>query len=79
MITDSVQVLRDGNGKPIFKQSGCGFMLGGGGFGGPKRPVDPLDSMPKPSGSPDKTVDLQTDHRQAMIFRLSGDYNRGLD
>lgn len=51
-------------------------MLGGGGFGGPKRPLNPLDTLPKPSGPPTKSVEQQTDLRQAMIFRLTGDYNR---
>ncbi|KAI8999919.1 HotDog domain-containing protein [Hyaloraphidium curvatum] len=75
LITDSESLLKDGNGKPLFRQLGCGFSLGGGGWGGPKRPIDPLDALPALSGAPHKTVELQTNLNQAMIFRLTGDFN----
>jgi acyl dehydratase len=46
---------------------------GAGGLGdhGPKRP----DTAQLPDRAPDKQVKIQTEGRQALVYRLSGDWN----
>jgi acyl dehydratase len=46
---------------------------GDGGCGGPDKPSSAPD--PIPDRSPDKVCDLPTSPQQALIYRLSGDYN----
>jgi len=46
---------------------------GDGGFGGPKKPSPKTD--PVPDREPDEVCDLPTSPQQALIYRLSGDYN----
>ena len=49
------------------------FARGDGGYGGPSGLAPPLHTLPE--GAPEKTCDLATLPRQALIYRLSGDYN----
>src|SRR3546814_13360893 len=49
------------------------FARGDGGIGGPARPQQP--PHPLPERAPDGTVSLPTVPQQALIYRLSGDYN----
>lgn len=49
------------------------FCRGDGGFGGSNKPVMPPALAPE--GGPDITIDLPTTGQQALIYRLSGDYN----
>lgn len=49
------------------------FARGNGGFGGPDGPVKP--PHPMPDGDPQAACDLPTAENQALIYRLSGDYN----
>ena len=49
------------------------FARGDGGFGGPSGPAPSLHTLPE--GAPEKICDLATLPRQALIYRLSGDYN----
>lgn len=50
------------------------FARGDGGFGGPaSAPAPPLHALPE--GPPERTCDLPTLPRQALLYRLSGDYN----
>lgn len=49
------------------------FCRGDGGFGGPDKPAAPV--MPMPERAPDSSIDLPTSGQQALIYRLSGDYN----
>ena len=44
-----------------------------GGFGGPSGPTPPVHTLPE--SAPEKTLDLPTLERAALIYRLSGDYN----
>ncbi len=49
------------------------FCRGDGGFGGPAGPGWPVHALPE--RSPDAVCDLPTLKQQAMLYRLSGDYN----
>ncbi len=49
------------------------FARGNGGFGGPDGPVKPPHPMPETT--PEAACDLPTAANQALIYRLSGDYN----
>jgi acyl dehydratase len=49
------------------------FCRGNGGFGGPAGPVPPVHALPQ--RAPDLTIELPTLPQQALIYRLSGDYN----
>lgn len=56
----------------IFKTRSSTFVRGTGGWGGPRGPS--LRWQP-PSRSPDAVVRYQTRRDQALLYRLSGDYN----
>jgi acyl dehydratase len=49
------------------------FLRGDGGFGGPSGPTSQPHVMPE--RAPDASLDIATDLRAALIYRLSGDYN----
>jgi acyl dehydratase len=49
------------------------FCRGDGGFGGPAGPSCPVHKVPE--RAPDASCDLPTLPQQALIYRLSGDYN----
>ncbi|WP_370305092.1 MaoC family dehydratase [Sinimarinibacterium flocculans] len=49
------------------------FCRGNGGFGGPAGPVPPVHALPE--RAPDQSIALPTLPQQALIYRLSGDYN----
>ncbi|MEW6168704.1 MAG: MaoC/PaaZ C-terminal domain-containing protein [Pseudomonadota bacterium] len=49
------------------------FCRGNGGFGGPTGPVPPVHTLPE--REPDESVTLATLPQQALLYRLSGDYN----
>jgi acyl dehydratase len=57
----------------VFEISSTSMLRGDGGFGGKAQPdeADPVI----PSRAPDHTCDLPTLPQQALIYRLSGDYN----
>ncbi len=56
----------------ICKLVSTTFARGDGGFGGPESPKTELF---KPEGDPDIIHEIATKPDQALIFRLSGDYN----
>ncbi|RMF24806.1 MAG: hypothetical protein D6760_02525, partial [Deltaproteobacteria bacterium] len=60
------------DGKPLFKNEFSIFVRGEGGFGGESGP--PAGNEP-PDRAPDATVEYPTLPHQAIIYRLSGDYN----
>ncbi len=60
------------DGKPLFKNEFTIFVRGEGGFGGESGP--PAGNEP-PERAPDATVEYPTLTHQAIIYRLSGDYN----
>lgn len=65
-------VTRDKNDEPLFLNKFSVFVRGEGGFGGERGP-DP-GHVP-PEREPDKIVSLPTLPQQALLYRLSGDFN----
>src|SRR5690606_16156220 len=57
----------------VFELSSTSMLRGDGGFGGPSPPSEPDPVMP--TREPDATCELGTLPQQALIYRLSGDYN----
>ena len=60
------------NNEEICKLVSTTFARGDGGFGGP---VSPKKEIFIPDGEPDYVSEVSTKPDQALIFRLSGDYN----
>ena len=56
----------------ICKLVSTTFARGDGGFGGPESPKNEIF---KPEGDPDFVHEIETKPDQALIFRLSGDFN----
>ncbi|KAJ3133684.1 hypothetical protein HK100_004187 [Physocladia obscura] len=76
MVIEKEALLLDdkNNSKPLVRMVSTAFVFGAGGFGGPKRPK-PSRVAVIPSRAPDFVdVSLISVH-QAMLYRLSGDYN----
>lgn len=61
------------SGETIARVSSSTFCRGDGGFGGENRPGPAPAAIPE--RPPDRICDLFTLPRQALIYRLSGDYN----
>jgi acyl dehydratase len=55
------------------KLSSTAFGIGQGGYNGPRGPTKP--SHPAPTRAPDAVHVFQTTPEQALLYRLSGDYN----
>ncbi|MGQ9475549.1 MAG: MaoC/PaaZ C-terminal domain-containing protein [Actinomycetota bacterium] len=62
----------DESGEVVFFNKFSSFIRGEGGFGGERGP-EPGNEPP--DREPDKVVEMKTLPTQAMIYRLSGDYN----
>jgi len=60
------------DGTEICKLISTTFARGDGGFGGPESPPQ---KVYEPEGTPDIVDEITTKPDQALIFRLSGDYN----
>jgi len=65
-------VTKDSKDEPVFMNRFSAFIRGEGGFGG-ERGSEPGNNPPE--REPDREVSLQTLPQQALIYRLSGDYN----
>ncbi len=65
-------VTKDSKDEPVFMNRFSAFVRGEGGFGGERGP-EPGNNPPE--REPDREVSLQTLPQQALIYRLSGDYN----
>ncbi|MEU5953622.1 MaoC/PaaZ C-terminal domain-containing protein [Streptomyces sp. NPDC047525] len=61
----------DGDG-PLWTSDAQIFVRGEGGFGGER---GPSTRVPAPEGEPDKTVERPVREEQALLYRLSGDWN----
>ncbi|MET7330234.1 MaoC/PaaZ C-terminal domain-containing protein [Nonomuraea sp. NPDC005650] len=59
-------------GEPLITSRSAVFIRGEGGFGGDRGPRDPWTA---PDRAPDHKVTYATRPEQALIYRLSGDYN----
>jgi acyl dehydratase len=73
-LLESSRTLVDEAGITLAKITQTHFLRGNGGFGGPLQPRVPEILVPT-SRPPDQVVDLPTRPDQALIYRLSGDYN----
>jgi len=73
-VMESSRVLRDDSGATFATIRQTHFLRGNGGFGGAPQPKDAATFDPS-SRPPDHVVDLPTRQEQALIYRLSGDYN----
>lgn len=65
-------ITRNQKGEDLFMNRFSTFIRGEGGFGGEKGPGPGNEP---PDREPDRIVSMQTLPQQAMIYRLSGDYN----
>jgi acyl dehydratase len=63
----------DQKGRLLFRNTSSIFARGEGGFGGDRGPSGPRNVPP--DRPPDKSVAMKTLPQQALIYRLSGDYN----
>ena len=62
------------DGDPLFENVVSILVRGAGGFGGDHGPKRDETAAP-PDRAPDKHVKIQTEGRQALVYRLSGDWN----
>ncbi|KAJ3289816.1 hypothetical protein HDU76_007472, partial [Blyttiomyces sp. JEL0837] len=75
MITENETLLVDSaTGKPLVRMVSSAFIIGAGNFGGPKRPKPAL-SIDPPARAPDAIQNDKLSEQQALLYRLSGDYN----
>jgi acyl dehydratase len=61
------------DGKLLFENVVSMFVRGEGGFGGERGPR--RDTAKPPDRAADRQVKIQTERRQALVYRLSGDWN----
>lgn len=73
VIYSSREILDAASGEPIARVSMSTFARGDGGFGGENTPGPAPATLPE--RAPDTVCELSTLPRQALIYRLSGDYN----
>ncbi|WP_216892250.1 MaoC/PaaZ C-terminal domain-containing protein [Nocardia alni] len=62
------------DGTPLWRSSAGLFIKGVGGWGGERGPASTSDTEAEATG-PTKTITYETRPEQALIYRLSGDYN----
>jgi len=63
----------DENGDVLLKNEVTTFVRGAGGWGGERGPS--VEVNVPPDRAPDKIVEQKTDDNQALLYRLSGDWN----
>jgi len=59
----------------VVKNQFSVFVVGAGGFNGPRNSDKIIETKAKPNRMPDHTTFYQTSPDQAALYRLSGDYN----
>jgi multifunctional beta-oxidation protein len=78
IVKTGVTTVNKANGKPLFYNESTVFLRGAGGFGGQKkaenRGASTAANVP-PQRAPDVVVEEKTTEEQAVLYRLSGDYN----
>ncbi|WP_433431678.1 MaoC/PaaZ C-terminal domain-containing protein [Nonomuraea sp. CA-141351] len=72
LVTSSATAVDLRTGEPLITSRSAVFIRGEGGFGGDRGPRDPWTL---PDRAPDHKVTYPTRPEQALIYRLSGDYN----
>ncbi|KAI9024845.1 MaoC-like dehydratase [Hyaloraphidium curvatum] len=75
VIASENMIVDAATGKPLARLESSGFMLGAGGFGGPKRPKPALDVEIPKDRKADFSGELKTSPAQAVLYRLAGDTN----
>jgi 3-hydroxyacyl-CoA dehydrogenase/3a,7a,12a-trihydroxy-5b-cholest-24-enoyl-CoA hydratase len=65
---------RDESGELLFRNEISTFVRGAGGWGGERGPDEKNLNQP-PNDSPDKVVEQKIHQNQALLYRLSGDWN----
>lgn len=68
-----VECRSSAEGKALFENVFSFFVRGEGGFGGDRGPK--TEKAEPPARPPDLRAELVTERRQALLFRLSGDWN----
>ncbi|TVY91824.1 Peroxisomal hydratase-dehydrogenase-epimerase [Lachnellula willkommii] len=78
ILKSGVTTVNKANGQPVFYNESTVFLRGSGGFGGVKKPLDrgasTAPNIP-PKRIADVVVEEKTTPEQAVLYRLSGDYN----
>ncbi|KAL2061791.1 hypothetical protein VTL71DRAFT_7169 [Oculimacula yallundae] len=78
IVKSGVTTINKETGKPLFYNESTVFIRGSGGFGGIKKPADRGASTAAnkpPARAPDFVAEEKTTEEQAVLYRLSGDYN----
>ncbi|KAN0104384.1 multifunctional beta-oxidation protein-like protein [Hyaloscypha variabilis] len=78
IVKSGITTVNKETGKPLFYNESTVFIRGSGGFGGVKKPLDrgPSTAANKPPSRPaDYVSEEKTTEEQAVLYRLSGDYN----
>jgi acyl dehydratase len=71
VVTETEGAAEDGT--PLWRGRASLFIKGAGGWGGDRGPSS--SGTPEPDTAADKTISYQTAANQALVYRLSGDYN----
>ncbi|TVY15754.1 Peroxisomal hydratase-dehydrogenase-epimerase [Lachnellula arida] len=78
ILKSGVTTVNKASGQPVFYNESTVFLRGSGGFGGVKKPLDrgasTAPNIP-PKRIADVVVEEKTTPEQAVLYRLSGDYN----
>ncbi|KAJ3245244.1 hypothetical protein HDU78_009726 [Chytriomyces hyalinus] len=74
MITENETLMVDAHGKTLVRMVSAAFVIGAGNFNGPKRPK-PARDVKVPARAPDFVEVVTISPDQALLYRLSGDYN----
>ncbi|CAG8982244.1 hypothetical protein HYALB_00004478 [Hymenoscyphus albidus] len=78
IVKSGITTVNKETGKPLFYNESTVFIRGSGGFGGQKKPLDRGASTAAntpPKRAADCVVEEKTTEEQAVLYRLSGDYN----
>jgi acyl dehydratase len=67
------RIIDDADGGLICRVHSTYFLRADGGCGSWGKPLPPLEVLPE--RAPDKVIEIATIPRQALIYRLNGDYN----
>ncbi|MEU4576941.1 MaoC/PaaZ C-terminal domain-containing protein [Nonomuraea sp. NPDC023979] len=72
LVTTEALAVDPGSGEPVVTSRSAVFIRGEGGFGGER---GPREEWAAPDRAPDHKVTYPTRPDQALLYRLSGDYN----
>jgi multifunctional beta-oxidation protein len=78
IVKSGITTINKATNTPLFYNESTVFIRGSGNFGGQRKPLDRGASTapnPPPKRTPDHITEEQTTPEQAVLYRLSGDYN----